>query len=63
MTDKIKKQVEWTVNKLLLMANRSVVLCVIYEEKKDEARIYLDGRKIATVSKKDKCCLCFVWIF
>ena len=49
--------------KLRLQPYSNVVLHVLYEKEKEEARIYLDGRKIATVSKKDKCCLCFVWIF
>ncbi len=52
MTNKVKKQVEWAVDKLLLQANRSVVLCIICEKGKDEARIYLDGERVATISEE-----------
>jgi len=52
MTDKVKKQVEWVVNKLLSQANESIVLCVIYVKRKNEARIYLDGEKVATISEE-----------
>ena len=52
MTDKVKKQVEWVVNKLLSQANESIVLCVIYNKTKNEAKIYLDGEKVATISEE-----------
>jgi len=51
MTDKVKKQVEWVVDKLLSQFEESIIVCVIYEKRKNEARIYLDGEKVATISE------------
>lgn len=52
MTNKVKKQVEWVVDKLLSQFNESIIVCVIYEKRKNEARIYLDGKKVATISEE-----------
>ena len=52
MTDKVKKQVEWVVSKLLSQASESFIMSIRYEKGKNEARIYLDGKKMATISEE-----------
>ena len=47
----LKKQiVEWLIDELLNNTNKSIVINVIYD--KDNAKIYLNGEKIATISGK-----------
>ena len=47
----LKKQiVEWLIGELLNNTNKSIVINVIYD--KDNAKIYLNGEKIATISGK-----------
>lgn len=52
MTNKVKKQVEWVVSKLLSQTSESFIMSIRYEKGKDEARIYLDGKKMATISEE-----------
>ena len=47
----LKKQiVEWLIGELLNNTNKSIVINVIYD--KDNAKVYLNGEKIATISGK-----------
>ncbi len=47
----LKKQiVEWLIGELLNNTNKNIVINVIYD--KDNAKIYLNGEKIATISGK-----------
>ena len=52
MTDKVKKQVEWVISKLLLQANGDAVILLVYEKEENEARIYQNGEKVATISEE-----------
>ena len=52
MTDKVKKQAEWAISKLLSQTNGDAVILLAYEKKKNEARIYLNGEKVATISEE-----------
>jgi len=45
MNDKVKKQVEWVINKLLSQANGDAVILLVYEKEENEARIYQNGEK------------------
>jgi len=52
MIDKVKRQVECLVDDLLSRASQSVSILVVYDANKSEAHIYLNGRKIATISEQ-----------
>jgi len=52
MTDKVKKQVEWVVDKLLSWTIENTIILVVYEKKKKEAKIYLNSEKVATISEE-----------
>ena len=52
MTNKIKKQAEWVINKLLSWTIENTVILLVYEKKKDEAKIYLNGKRVATISEE-----------
>jgi len=52
MTDKVKKQVEWVISKLLSRANGDAVILLVYEKEENEARIYQNGEKVATISEE-----------
>jgi len=51
MNEKIKKQVEWLIGELLNRDKISVI-SVVYDSKKEEARVYADGELIATISEE-----------
>ena len=56
MNDRIKKQVEWLINDLLSRASQSTLISVVYDDDKgEEARVYLNGERIATISEKASC--------
>ena len=52
MNDKVKKQAEWIINKLLSWTIENTVILLVYEKKKDEAKIYLNGERVATISEE-----------
>ena len=52
MNDKVKKQVEWVINKLLSQANGDAVILLVYEKEENEVRIYQNGEKVATISEE-----------
>jgi len=52
MTDKVKKQAEWIINKLLSWTIENTVILLVYKKKKNEAKIYLNGERVATISKE-----------
>ena len=51
MNDKIRSQVEWVISKLL-RTSENFIISIRYEKEKNEARIYLDGKKMATISEE-----------
>jgi len=52
MTNKVRKQVKWVIDKSLLWTIENTIILLIYEKKKNEAKIYLNGKKIATISEE-----------
>ena len=51
MLNKVKEQIKWLIGELLNNTSESIMVHVIYNKQKDEARIYLNGERIATLSK------------
>ncbi|RLE65060.1 MAG: hypothetical protein DRJ47_06090 [Thermoprotei archaeon] len=51
MNEKIKKTVEWLIGELLDNSDKYTAISVVYDKDNNEARVYLNGEKIATVSE------------
>jgi len=51
MNEKIKKTVEWLIGELLANTDENIMISVVYDKYKNEARIYLNGERIATISE------------
>jgi len=51
MNNNVKKRIEWLVGELLLNATHSVMIHVVYNNDESNAKIYLNGEKVATISE------------
>ncbi|MHC1571571.1 MAG: hypothetical protein ACXQTL_02245 [Methanosarcinales archaeon] len=51
MNDKIKRQVEWLADELLSNAANSVMIHIVYDNNEGNAKVYLNGERIATISE------------
>ena len=49
---KIEKKIMWIVGEFLKNASKRIVIHVVYDKTKGEAKIYLEGKKIATISEE-----------
>jgi len=49
---KIKKQIEWVINKLPRTIENTILL--VYEKRRNEAVIFLNGERVAIISKTKK---------
>ncbi len=50
--NKIKKQVEWLTNELINNANKQIAINIWFDKNQKQAKIYLNGEKIATISEE-----------
>jgi len=55
MNDKIKRQIEWLISDLLSQMSQDASVVITYETNKGEAKVYLNGYKIATISEQVSC--------
>lgn len=51
MNNNVKRRAEWLVGELLLNATDNVMIHVVYSNDEDNAKIYLNGEKVATISE------------
>ena len=46
------ERIKWLVGELLSNATASVAVLVVYDKEKGEARVFLSGKKVATISEE-----------
>jgi len=51
VNDKVKRQVEWLADELLSNATNGVMIHIVYDNNEGNAKVYLNGEKIATISE------------